>query len=69
MSLPCRVCRVELKNDDIVVLDDFAILRHKRCYDFEKYGHLIDSVGKFESVHGEKKAGAITPLCYFTRNF
>jgi hypothetical protein len=53
LSLPCRVCRVELKNDDIVVLDDFGILRHERCYDHENYGHLVDSVGKFESVQGK----------------
>jgi hypothetical protein len=53
MSIRCRVCRVELKDEDIVVLDDFNILRHKRCYDFEYYDHLVDSVGRLEDLQGK----------------
>lgn len=52
MSLCCRSCRIEFKDDDVVVLDDFAILRHKRCYDYQKYWDLIDSIGKFKNIRG-----------------
>ena len=52
MKLCCGACHVELKNDDQVVLDDLGTLRHKECYDYAHYLHLIDTVGPFESVRG-----------------
>lgn len=53
MSLRCRICHVELKNNDIVVLDDFSVFSHKRCYDFEKLWPLVDSIGKFKCLKGK----------------
>lgn len=53
MALRCESCRIEFKNDDMVVLDDFAILRHKKCYDYQKYCDLIDSIGKLENIRGK----------------
>ncbi|MCU9601754.1 hypothetical protein [Pallidibacillus thermolactis] len=53
MSLCCRVCRIELKDNDCVVLDDFGVLRHHHCYDYENYQEFVDSVGKFENVRGK----------------
>ncbi|MCQ6275833.1 hypothetical protein JMM81_12810 [Bacillus sp. V3B] len=52
MGVCCGACHVELKNDDLVVLDDLGVLRHERCYDYANYLHLIDTVGAFESVRG-----------------
>ena len=52
MGVCCGACHVELKNDDLVVLDDLGILRHKQCYDYGNYLHLIDTVGVFESIRG-----------------
>jgi hypothetical protein len=52
----CGSCHVELKNDDIVVLDDLGILRHQQCYDFTNCRDFIDTVGEFEFVRGKLPA-------------
>lgn len=53
MELCCGSCHVELKNNDLVVLDDFGSIKHEQCYDFTNYQHLVDTVGPFESVKGK----------------
>lgn len=53
MELCCGVCHIELKGPDKVILDSFGIWRHEKCYDHEKYLHLIDTVGVYESIKGK----------------
>lgn len=52
MGVCCGACHVELKNEDVVVLDDFNIVRHEGCYDYEKRLDLIYSVGPYKNVQG-----------------
>lgn len=53
MKYPCCAeCRVELNDRDKIIRDDFAMVYHERCYDFEKRAHLVDSVGTLKDMDG-----------------
>ena len=52
MGVYCGHCHVELNQDDKVVMDNFAILRHEECYDFKKEAHLVDTIGLYKDVRG-----------------
>lgn len=49
----CGSCHIVLDDQDKVILDSFGVWRHEKCYDHEKYLHLIDTVGVYESVKGK----------------
>ena len=53
MAIRCGTCKIEFKSNDVVVLDDFAIIRHKQCYDYQNHWDLIDSIGKYEDIRGK----------------
>ena len=44
MGVCCGACHVELKNDDLVVLDDLGIINTKQCYNYANY-HSLDRYG------------------------
>ena len=52
MNLCCGECHIELNPEDDVIMDDFACVRHEKCYDFANKKHLVYKIEPLESVRG-----------------
>lgn len=52
MEVCCGSCHVELKSDNLVVLDCLGILRHEGCYDYTNHLDKIDTIGPYKDVKG-----------------
>ena len=79
VTICCVVCHIELKNDDVIVLDDFYTLWHKHCFrpdiscsiDTDTYRNMIskywffrDRLLQYQALNNKKRIVSKKPLAY-----